>query len=60
MAKIIRGIRKQFLISEEMNDKLKLVADQKEESQNEIVNRAISAYLKRFNYGEKEQNERVN
>ena len=43
-----------------MNDKLKLVADQKEESQNEIVNRAISAYLKRFNYGEKEQNERVN
>ena len=52
MAKLNRAIRKQFMITEELNDKLKYIASGKCESQNEIVNRALSAYLKRFKYVE--------
>ncbi len=52
MARLNRAIRKQFMITEELNDKLKYIASGRCESQNEIVNRALSAYLKRFNYEE--------
>lgn len=52
MARLNRTIRKQFMITEELNDKLMYIASGRCESQNEIVNRALSAYLKRFNYEE--------
>lgn len=57
MARLNRAIRKQFMITEELNDKLKYIATGRCESQNEIVNRALSAYLKRFNYEEIQRND---
>lgn len=57
MARLNRTIRKQFMITEELNDKLMYIASGRCESQNEIVNRALSAYLKRFNYEEIQRND---
>lgn len=57
MARLNRVIRKQFMITEELNDKLKYIAEGRCESQNEIVNRALSAYLKRWNYEEIQRND---
>lgn len=57
MARVQRNIRKHFLITKELDAKLKLVSEERNESQNEIANNAISAYLKRFKKDEK-QNER--
>lgn len=57
MARLNRAIRKQFMITEELNDKLKYIASARTESQNEIVNRALSAYLKRWNYEEIQRND---
>ena len=48
MSKPNRDKRKQFLLDQETAEKLKAVADLKEVSENEIVNRALAAYLKRF------------
>ena len=48
MAKPNRDTRKQFLFDKDTAARLKSVADLKEVSENEIVNRALSAYLKRF------------
>lgn len=59
MARLNRAIRKQFMITEELNDKLKYIASIRTESQNEIVNRALSAYLKRWNYEEIQRNDRA-
>lgn len=57
MARLNRAIRKQFMITEELNDKLKYIASSRSESQNEIVNKALSAYLKRWNYEEIQRND---
>lgn len=43
-----RDNRKQFLLDKELADQLKAVAEYKDFSENEIVNRALSAYLKQF------------
>jgi len=59
MARLNRAIRKQFMITEELNDKLKYIASVRTESQNEIVNRALSAYLKRWNYEEIQRDDRA-
>ena len=48
MPKEKRDIRKQFLLDAETAAKLKTVAETKNMSENEIVFRAINAYLKRF------------
>ena len=58
MARLQRNIRKHFLITEELDAKLKLVSEERNESQNEIANNAISAYLKRFKKDDEKQNER--
>ena len=58
MARVQRNIRKHFLITEELDAKLKLVSEERNESQNEIANNAISAYLKRFKKDDEKQNER--
>ena len=47
------------MITEELNDKLMYIATGRAESQNEIVNRALSAYLKRFNYEEIKRDDRA-
>lgn len=57
MARLNRTIRKQYMITEELNDKLKYIGEIRCESQNEIVNRALSAYLKRWNYEEIQRND---
>ena len=49
MSKPNRDKRKQFLLDQETAEKLKAVADLKQVSENEIVNRSLAAYLKRFN-----------
>ena len=43
-----RSIRKQVLLTEEDNDTLKKVSELTGLSQNEIINKGLSAYLKRF------------
>lgn len=43
-----RNVRKQILIDEESAAKIKLVAEKNLISENELINRALSAYLKRF------------
>ena len=57
MARLNRTVRKQFMITQELNDKLMYIASARTESQNEIVNRALSAYLKRWNYEEIQRND---
>lgn len=49
-----RTVRKQFLLDEETNSKLKMIALSAQTSENEIVNRALNAYLCRFNTKKKE------
>lgn len=44
-----RSVRKQILLTEEDNEKLKKVAEHTKLSQNEIINKGLSAYLKRYN-----------
>ena len=48
MAIKLRSVRKAVLITEEQNEKLEKVAKEKELSQNEIINKALDAYLARF------------
>lgn len=43
-----RSVRKQVLLTEEDNDTLKKVSELTGLSQNEIINKGLSAYLKRF------------
>ena len=43
-----RSIRKQILITEEDNNTLKKVSELTGYSQNEIINKGLVAYLKRF------------
>ena len=43
-----RNVRKQILLTEEDNEKLKIVSEATGLSQNEIVNKGLSAYLSRF------------
>lgn len=43
-----RSIRKQFLLDEDTNSQLKFLALTKKISQNEIVNKALISYFKRF------------
>ena len=43
-----KTIRKQFLFTSSMTSKLKKVSEIRGESQNEIVNKALAAYLSRF------------
>lgn len=43
-----RNIRKQFLLSEADNEKLKVLSETKNMSQNEIVNKALTMYLNKF------------
>lgn len=43
-----RSVRKQILIDEETSTKIKEVAEKNLISENELINRALSAYLKRF------------
>lgn len=48
MAIKLRSVRKAVLITEEQNEKLEKVSKEKELSQNEIINKALDAYLARF------------
>lgn len=43
-----RNVRKQILLTEEDNSKLKIVSDKTGLSQNEIINKGLSAYLSRY------------
>ena len=43
-----RNIRKQFLLDEDTASQLKFIALTKATSENEIVNKALNAYFKRF------------
>ena len=43
-----RTIRKQILLTEEDNEKLKQVSALTGKSQNELVNKSLHAYLSRF------------
>lgn len=43
-----RSVRKQILLTEEDNETLKKVAEITGYSQNEIINKGLVAYLKRF------------
>lgn len=43
-----RKIRKQILLTEEDNEKLKIVSEATGLSQNEIINKGLSAYLARY------------
>lgn len=43
-----RKIRKQILLTEEDNTRLKIVSDKTGLSQNEIINKGLSAYLARY------------
>ena len=43
-----RSVRKQILLTEEDNDTLKKVSELTGNSQNEIINKGLTAYLKRF------------
>lgn len=43
-----RNIRKQFILTKTMATKLKMVADLRHESQNEIVMKALHSYLIRY------------
>lgn len=43
-----RSVRKAVLITPEQQEKLKRVADDKGLSQNEVINKALDAYLARF------------
>ena len=43
-----RSIRKAVLITQEADEKLKKVANDKNLSQNDIINKALDAYLARF------------
>ena len=43
-----RSVRKQILLTEEDNETLKKVSELTGYSQNEIINKGLSAYLKRF------------
>lgn len=43
-----RNIRKQFLLDEDTASTLKFLALTKASSENEIVNKALNAYFKRF------------
>ena len=48
MAIKLRSVRKAVLITVEQNEKLEKVSKEKEHSQNEIINKALDAYLARF------------
>ena len=50
MAKEKRDVRKQFLLDETTAADLKKASKLKNMSENEIVHRAIQAYLKRFSF----------
>ena len=43
-----RSVRKQILLTEEDNKKLKIVSEATGLSQNEIINKGLSAYLSRY------------
>ena len=43
-----RNIRKQFLLDEDTASQLKFLAITKDTSENEIVNKALTSYFKRF------------
>lgn len=43
-----RNIRKQFLLDEDTASQLKFIALTKATSENEIVNKALTSYFKRF------------
>ena len=43
-----RSVRKQILITEDDAAKLKVVSDKTNQSQNEIINKSLSAYLARY------------
>ena len=43
-----RSIRKAVLITPEQDDKLRKVSEDKKMSQNDIINKALDAYLARF------------
>lgn len=43
-----RSVRKQILLTEEDNDTLKKVSELTGLSQNEIINKGLVAYLKRY------------
>lgn len=43
-----RSVRKQILLTEEDNNNLKKVSELTGLSQNEIINKGLSAYLKRY------------
>ena len=43
-----RSVRKQVLLTEDDNEKLKLVSKHTGLSQNEIINKGLSSYLKRY------------
>ena len=43
-----RSVRKQILLTEDDNETLKKVSELTGYSQNEIINKGLSAYLKRF------------
>lgn len=44
----IKNARMQILIPEELKEKIKKCADQNKMSMNELVNKAVNAYVKRY------------
>lgn len=44
-----RNVRKQILLTEDDANKLKVVSEHIGCSQNEVINKGLSAYLKRYN-----------
>lgn len=50
-----RSVRKQILLTEASAEKLKKVSAAKNLSQNEIINKALDAYLARFRFKEELQ-----
>ena len=52
-----RNIRKQFLLDEDTASTLKFLALTKATSENEIVNKAITSYFKRFKVTTEQKNQ---
>lgn len=52
-----RNIRKQFLLDEDTASQLKFLALTKATSENEIVNKALTSYFKRFKVTTETKNE---
>lgn len=51
-----RNKRKQFLFPESLIQKMESICNDKGMSQNELVNKSVESYLKRFNFKHEDKN----